>query len=81
MLYADHRSKGREWLGTIVNGGLGGDVVLGWRGWLRVEREHVGGFGEGVSIEEVWGERGRRDEVVEGKGWRADSEMGGFAWR
>ncbi|KAH7351120.1 hypothetical protein BKA65DRAFT_252923 [Rhexocercosporidium sp. MPI-PUGE-AT-0058] len=82
MLYGEHKSHAREWLGIIVNGGVGGDVNLGWRGWLRVEREEVGGFGEGLSVDEVWGERERREEVVEGRGWRAeDGEGRGFVWR
>jgi len=87
MLYGAHRSHGREWLGVIVNGGVGGDINFGWRGWLRVERESVGAFGEGVSVEEVFfGERGRRAEVVDQKGWRAEDVSAGgggvdFAWR
>ncbi|KAG4429326.1 hypothetical protein IFR05_015183, partial [Cadophora sp. M221] len=67
MLYGEHKSHAREWLGTIVNGGVGGDINLGWRGWLRVEREVTGPFGEGVGVEEVWGERERRGEVVDAK--------------
>jgi len=78
MLYGDHGSKGREWFGTIVVGGMGGDVNVGWRGWSRVEREEVGGFGWGVSVEEAVGERERRREAVDGKGWRAVcEELGG----
>lgn len=68
MLYGEHGSKGREWVGTIVNGGLGGDVNLGWRGWLRIEREEVGTFGRGISVEEAVGDRER---IVDGKGWKA----------
>ena len=70
MLYGDHGSKEREWVGTIVNGGVGGDVNVGWRGWLRVEREEVCGFGWGISVEEALGDRERRRSVVEGKGWK-----------
>ncbi|KAL2071308.1 hypothetical protein VTL71DRAFT_12543 [Oculimacula yallundae] len=82
MLYGDHKSHGKEWLGVIVSGGVGGDINLGWRGWLRVERENVPAFGEGVSVEEVWGERGRRGDVVSERGWRAEDENGdGFVWR
>ncbi|KAJ5054073.1 uncharacterized protein L3040_000357 [Drepanopeziza brunnea f. sp. 'multigermtubi'] len=82
MLYGEHTSQGREWVGTIVNGGVGGDINLGWRGWLRVDRQEVGGFAEAVSVEEVWGDRDRRQEVVDGKGWKAEgSEGGAFAWR
>ncbi|KAK2625766.1 hypothetical protein QTJ16_005078 [Diplocarpon rosae] len=82
MLYGEHGSQAREWLGTIVNGGVGGDINLGWRGWLRVKREEVGDFGRGVSVEEVWDERFRRQEIVDGKGWRAEGSEGGtFLWR
>ncbi|PVH89298.1 hypothetical protein DL98DRAFT_99060 [Cadophora sp. DSE1049] len=91
MLYGSHRSHGREWLGLIVNGGVGGDINLEWRGWLRVEKESVGSFGERVSVEEVFfGERARREEVVGQRGWRAEDVSaggggggggGGFVWR
>lgn len=80
MLWGDHESKGREWVGTILNGGVGGDVMVGWRGWLRVEKEAVGHFGDGVSVEEAWAERGMRQEVAEKSGWRAGSEIGDFRW-
>jgi hypothetical protein len=71
MLYGDHGSKGREWVGTVVNGGLGGDINVGWRGWLRVEREEVGAFGWGISVEEAMDDREKRWEVVDGKGWKS----------
>jgi hypothetical protein len=80
MVWEEHGSKGREWLGTIVLGGVGGDIMVGWRGWLGVDRELVGGFGEGVSVEEAWGEREKRQEVVDGKGWRGICEMGELSW-
>ena len=84
---------GREWRGSIVIGGdgLGMGTVLGeranvfmmvgWRGWLRVEREEMVGFGRGISAEEAVGERVGRREVVEGRKWRGESEMGAYAWR
>jgi len=67
-------------MGTFVLGGVGGDVIVGWRGWLGVERVTVGAFGEGISVEEAWGERERRQEVVDGKGWRGFCEMEEFRW-
>ena len=70
MLYGEHGSKGREWFGSIVIGGTGGDVNIGWRGWLRVEREEVGVFERGVSVVEAVRDRERRRESVDGKGWR-----------
>ena len=78
MLYGDHGSKSREWSGTVVVGGIGGDVNVGWRGWLRVEKEEVSGFEWGVSVEEAIGDRERRTEVLEGKGWKGICEgLGG----
>ncbi|KAF7892175.1 uncharacterized protein EAF01_010255 [Botrytis porri] len=61
MLCGEHDSYGREFGGTIVFGvegregvdmgslrGMGRpEVVMGWRGWMRVEREEVGAFGMG----------------------------------
>ena len=83
MLYGEHGSKIREWVGTVVSGGTGGDINLGWRGWLRVEREEVGNFGCGVSVEEAVEDRERRCEVVDGKGWKAvcDGLGGEFGFR
>ncbi|KUJ18146.1 uncharacterized protein LY89DRAFT_38900 [Mollisia scopiformis] len=77
MLYSEHGSKGREWVGTIVLGGNGGDINIGWRGWLRVEKEEVTKFGDGVGVEEAWGEKGmrQRQEVVDKVGWRAECEI------
>lgn len=75
-----HGSMGREWVGTCVNGGLGGDVCVGWRGWLRVESEKVDveTFGTGMSVEEAMRERQRRQEVVDSRGWKAVSEWGNY---
>lgn len=98
MLYGDHESYGREFGGSILFGsdgrdaagktvanvrGMGRpDIIMGWRGWLRVEREEVAGFGMGVSAEEVLGQRERREEVVKGKGWRGVGDKGGeVVWK
>jgi hypothetical protein len=81
MLWGEHESKGREWLGTVVNGGVGGDIMLGWRGWLRVEREETVGFAPGMSAEEALGESEARQEFVESRGWKAVSDLGEFSWR
>ncbi|EDN91500.1 hypothetical protein SS1G_00903 [Sclerotinia sclerotiorum 1980 UF-70] len=97
MLYGEHNSYRREFGGTILFGFDGRDVggnavnvkgmgrpevVMGWRGWLRVEREEVGAFGAGVSAEEMLGERSRREEVVRAKGWRGMGDRGGeVVWR
>ncbi|ESZ94430.1 hypothetical protein SBOR_5148 [Sclerotinia borealis F-4128] len=98
MLYGDHESYGREFGGTILFGfdardaggnGVGNvkgmgrpEIVMGWRGWLRVEREEVLRFGLGVSAEEMLGERERRVEICRGKGWRGRGDKGGEAvWK
>ena len=83
MLHGDHGSKGREWVGTVVCGGGGGDVNLGWRGWLKVGRGEVGGFSWGVSVEEALGDREGRRKIVDGKGWRGicDGLGGEFGFR
>ena len=90
MLSGEHGSGGREWVGTIFNGGTAGaglgtggglEVSLGWRGWLRVERDEVGAFVKGSSVEECIGERGMRQEVVDQMGWRGFSELGSYCWK
>jgi hypothetical protein len=81
MLRGEHGSKGREWVGTLVNGGVGGDIMVGWRGWLRVEREEVSGFTDGISVEETVGEREKRQEVVDSKGWKGVSKLGNYCWK
>ncbi|KAI1432696.1 hypothetical protein GGR50DRAFT_577524 [Xylaria sp. CBS 124048] len=82
MLYGSHGSRSREWWGTVVIGGAGGGHVnAGWRGWLRVDRETVGGFAVGMSVEEALQERGRRHEVVDAAGWVASSHWGSYAWK
>lgn len=80
MLWGEHESKGREWVGTLVIGGVGGDIMFGWRGWLRVEREEVSRFAVGVSVEEIIGEREKRQDVVDSKGWKGVSEIGEYSW-
>lgn len=79
MVYGGHGSKGREWWGTIVVGGPGGDVCGGWRGWLRVDREETPGFGGVVPAEEALLERGVGDG--ERPTWVVSSEWGGFRFK
>lgn len=96
MLCGNHDSYGREFGGTILLGvdgregvdmgnlrGMGRPLmVMGWRGWLRVEREEVGAFGMGLSVEEMLEEREGREEAVRGKGWRGVGEKGGeVVWK
>ncbi|KAI0146289.1 hypothetical protein GGR57DRAFT_479435 [Xylariaceae sp. FL1272] len=78
MLYGDHGSKAREWWGTVVIGGVGGDVNAGWKGWLTVEREEVSGFAPGMSVEEALRERDKRQQAVDRAGWSVSSRFGNF---
>ncbi|KAK4175144.1 hypothetical protein QBC36DRAFT_190579 [Triangularia setosa] len=92
MLYGAHRSRGREWWGTVIIGGgfnpVGGlpkavsaqvAVTAGRRGWLRVERAEVPGFGE-LSVEQAVKGREKRQQAVEQMGWVGSSPWGGFSF-
>lgn len=81
MLWGDHGSKDREWMATIVNGGVGGDIMTGWRGWLKVERDEVDGFAAGISVEEALIERKVGQDTIPSRGWRAVSQDGTFTFR
>jgi hypothetical protein len=82
LLRGEHASMGRDCVGIVMNGAQGGDVMVGWKGWLRVEneREDVPRFGMGISVEEALREREKRQFAVESKGWRAVSEWGEYRW-
>lgn len=88
MIYSKHASIAREWWGSIIIGGgspavLGpgvASVTTGWRGWLRVDREEVRGFGLGMSIEEALLDRDRRQRAVNDAGWTANCVWGGFTF-
>ncbi|KAJ0107448.1 hypothetical protein J7T55_009413 [Diaporthe amygdali] len=88
MLYSRHASIAREWWGVIIIGGgsptaLGSEmanVTTGWRGWLRVDREDIRGFGMGMSIEEALLDRDRRQRAVHEAGWTASCAWGGFTF-
>ncbi|KAK0744717.1 hypothetical protein B0T21DRAFT_280312 [Apiosordaria backusii] len=92
LLYGAHRSRGREWWGTVVIGGgfnpIGGlpkavsaqvAVTAGRRGWLRVERADVPGFGE-LTVEQAVRDREKRQQAVEQMGWVGNSPWGGFSF-
>ncbi|KAH7149721.1 hypothetical protein B0J13DRAFT_313474 [Dactylonectria estremocensis] len=81
MLYGNgaHTSAARQWWGTVVVGGIGaGDIAAGWKGWLRVDREHIRGFALGISAEEAMEQRRWRQDAVDTAGWAATSDWGGF---
>ncbi|ODA83128.1 hypothetical protein RJ55_01638 [Drechmeria coniospora] len=84
MLYnaASQASLSRQWWGTIVIGGLGsaGDLVAGWKGWLRVDREPVQPFALGISSDEALTQRKARQDAVDAAGWAATSPWGGFVF-
>ncbi|KAF5128267.1 hypothetical protein E5D57_009203 [Metarhizium anisopliae] len=83
MLYDDatRLSRGREWWGTVVMGGLAaGDLTAGWKGWARVDRAAVMGFALGTSAEEALAQRATRERAVEGAGWAVSSAFGGFGF-
>ncbi|KHN96154.1 uncharacterized protein MAM_06002 [Metarhizium album ARSEF 1941] len=83
MLYDDatRPSRGREWWGTIVMGGLAaGDLTAGWKGWARVDRAAVTGFAPGTSAEEALAQRAVRERAVEEGGWAVSSAFGGFVF-
>jgi hypothetical protein len=81
MLWGNHGSKGREWMATIVNGGVGGDIMTGWKGWLRIERDRMDSFVAGISAEEALIEKEISQKHVSPRGWRAVSQYGTFSWR
>lgn len=83
MLYdaAAQASRSRQWWGTMVLGGLGaGDIMAGWKGWLRVDREQVQAFAPGMSADEALAQRNARQEAVDAAGWAAASPWGGFVF-
>jgi hypothetical protein len=84
MLYAAAAapSASRQWWGTIVVGGMGaGQVVAGWKGWLRISRKETPGFALGTSAEEALARRSARQSVVDAAGWIAESQWGDFDFR
>jgi hypothetical protein len=83
LLGGKHGSMSRELVATVVNGSQGGDISVSWRGWLKAESEidEVPRFGMGISVEEALTERDNRQEAIENKGWRAESEWGDYRWK
>jgi hypothetical protein len=88
MLYGSHRSRGREWWGTVVIGGglnpAGSAsaaasaqvaVTADWKGWLRVDRAEVQTFWD-MGAEEALADREKRQAAVEAAGWVASSPWG-----
>jgi len=81
MMGGGHGSWGREWVATVVNGGVGGDVMVGWMGWLRVEREEVEGFAAEIGVDEALEMREEKQEELDKRGWTAATEDGKATWR
>jgi hypothetical protein len=82
LMDGEHWSLGREYVGTMVNGAQGGDVMVSWRGWLRAESERgdVPGFGAGMSVEEALELREESMVAAEERRWRARCEWGEYRW-
>jgi len=82
LVYGSHSSQGRDLVAVMVIGGVGGDVLVGWRGWLKAEseKEQVVRFGMGMSVEEALREREARQNALDEKGWTAQSEWGSYKW-
>lgn len=93
MLYGSHRSRTREWWGTIVigvgsnpAGNLSADasahiaVTAGWKGWLRVDDPDAAVFPPGTSIEDALKDRERRQSMVDAAEWVASCPWGGFTF-
>lgn len=83
ILFSDRarHSASRELWGTIVLGGLGGgDIIAGWKGWLRVDREEVRPFPPNTSVEEALRQRDERQRAVDAAGWQVSSAWGGFVF-
>lgn len=89
IIYSRHASVAREWWGTINIGGSGpaapgyrhADVVTGWKGWLRVDREEVRGFTLGMSAEEALADRDQRQRAADASGHLASCAWGGFTFK
>lgn len=81
MLYGDHKSREREWVGTMVNGAVGGDISVVWNGWLSVDREEVARFPVGMNIEEALEDREKRQGIVDEACWRGTSRSGWYSWK
>ncbi|KOS20721.1 hypothetical protein ESCO_004333 [Escovopsis weberi] len=86
MLYSQTAqiSRSRQWWGSIVVGGTGtgagGDLAAGWKGWLRVDREHVPEFAPGTTVEAAYEQRPARQEAVDASGWAATSPWGSLVF-
>jgi len=89
MVYSKHKSRAREWWGTVVIGGglnpagAGGGgqvaVVADWRGWLRVERAEVPPFRD-MGVEDAMLDLEERQRAVDEAGWVASSPWGSMVF-
>ncbi|KAK0732984.1 hypothetical protein B0T26DRAFT_736090 [Lasiosphaeria miniovina] len=92
MLYRPHRSRAREWWGTVViGGGLNPAstaaaaasaqmaVTADWKGWLRVDRAETQSFGD-MPVDEALADRDERQNAVDDAGWVATSPWGAFSF-
>ncbi|KAI1002783.1 hypothetical protein K3495_g5423 [Podosphaera aphanis] len=86
MLYGNHASGKRVWVGTILMGGegtgpwdgMGGVLVsVGWKGWLNVALDEVQEFDASTSLEQAWKSR----QPTRSKCWRAWCLEGEYKWQ
>ncbi|RCI08566.1 hypothetical protein L249_4773 [Ophiocordyceps polyrhachis-furcata BCC 54312] len=89
MLYNASASLSRHWWGTVVvgggsrSGGLAGlvDIVAGFNGWLRIEREPVvAPCPPGLDLAEALARREERQRLVDAAAWVASSSWGDFVF-
>ncbi|RDA87495.1 hypothetical protein CP532_1631 [Ophiocordyceps camponoti-leonardi (nom. inval.)] len=89
MLYEASASSSRHWWGTVVvgggsrSGGLAGlvDVVAGFNGWLRIEREPVvPPYPPGLDLSEALARREERQRLIDASAWTASSSWGDFVF-
>ncbi|RKF61550.1 hypothetical protein GcC1_155004 [Golovinomyces cichoracearum] len=87
MLFGNHASHGKEWVGTIIIGAEGtGEwngpervlVSSAWNGWLNVARDEPKKYAPGTSVEEAWNQVLNANTCVS---WKAWCEEGEYKWR
>jgi hypothetical protein len=78
----EHGSMSRTLAAVIVCGADGGDITVGWRGWLHAESgvDEIGRFRTSLSAEEAMGERDQRQAAIDSKQLKATSDWEEYRW-